>query len=334
MFSPKEYFDKTYEVISKEVNVTSCILIANRVVKLKSNSQELFDVFFNSVSHTKIPNQDQFDLEIWISNLKGVKAPNKNWEFNVQGYCYQLDQSNYRIFYQHWIKQIFMYSESDKVGIYWVKSERHVAWWEPTFSFRIIFHWWTKSLNAQLIHAGCMAIDENNGWIISGPSGSGKSSTCLELLDGGYHYLGDDYIWVELQNDEIEVYSIYQTAKVNPDNFADRFSYLNDLLHNSENFHDQKAILNIRNLEGDRILEKTMIRGIILPEVKAEHETAIIECSSSEAFINIAPTTMHHLPHDRNISFKKIKSLSTRLNSYKLIVGKKHSKVSKLLKAI
>src|SRR5690606_18578920 len=94
-------------------------------------------------------------------------------------------------------------------------------WWECTFSFRILFHFWTRDLPAQLVHAGAMAKD-GTGVLITGQSGSGKSTSCLNLLRAGYDYLGDDYVWIEL-SEQTTVYSLYQTAKIEAENLKERF---------------------------------------------------------------------------------------------------------------
>ncbi len=263
------------------------------------------------------------ELTIWYAESKDLpkklKAP--PWEdFNSQGFSPSLDQDDCQIYFMPWLKQVFLYSRSKRTGIFWVNSAEEIAWWEPTFSFRIIFHWWTRDLPAQLIHAGTMALDKDSGWLITGPSGSGKSTSCLNLLKSGARYLGDDYVWAELEPVPV-VYALYQTAKVEPDNLHQRFSDWKPYLLNPESYTSQKAILDIKALFPDRWLSCVKLNGILLPKVANTEKTVFSATPASRALIGIAPTTLHHLPHHRDLSYKKISTLSSRLPTYNWLLG-------------
>jgi HPr kinase/phosphorylase len=53
---------------------------------------------------------------------------------------------------------------------------------------------------AMLVHATCVAV-EQDGILIRGPSGSGKSDLALRLIDEGAVLIADDQTEVEVRND-------------------------------------------------------------------------------------------------------------------------------------
>ena len=324
----KNYFEETLNLISSQTNYKNDSLkIAGRNILIKSSSQEIQELFLPSLSHLAINDPVQYDLTIWSINnndlSKKIKAPEwKNIDFNVQGFALDLNQEDYQIFFQPWIRQMFLYSRKHKTGIYWVNSIDEVPWWEPTFSFRVIFHFWTRDLPAQLIHSGAIAIDNGDAWLITGPSGSGKSTTCMNLLRAGYKYLGDDYVWVENSRNP-SVHALYQTAKLEPDNFHERFYDWKSGLINKETYRDRKAIFLMREIVPQSWLNKARLKGIIIPKVTGKEFGKIRLTKPTLALLAMAPTTLHHLPHHRQVAYEKMKDISMKLNNYEWLLGSK-----------
>lgn len=301
---------------------TDQLSLAGRTVHLNTPSASLRSLFTYSLAHL-IKTDDNIEpgLTIWYAEDKDLpkklKAP--PWDFNPQGFTAEIGQDDVQIFFQPWQKQIFIYSRSKRTGIYWVDAAENVPWWETTFSFRVLFHCWTRDLPAQLVHAGAMAND-HSGVLITGPSGSGKSTSCLNLLRAGYKYLGDDYVWVEFDA-RPTVYALYQTAKIEPDNLRERFNDWAPFIKNKEQFTRQKAIFDIKNLLPASWVSSVPLKAILLPVITRQEDTYFERTKPSNAFMAMAPTTMHHLPHNRTVSYQKLMKLSVTLPTYYWHVG-------------
>jgi hypothetical protein len=314
------YFD---DVLSSFLSLpsyhTDQLLLAGRTIHLNTPSTILRDCFLYSLSHLiKIDNDSvNPELTIWYAEDKDlifkVKAP-PGKEFNVQGFTAEFNQDEVQIFFMPWQNQIFLYSRTKRIGIYWVKSAEDIPWWEPTFSFRILFHFWTHNLPAQLVHAGTMA-NNHSGVLITGPSGSGKSTSCLNLIRAGYQYLGDDYVWVELGVQPV-VYALYQTAKIEPDNLQQRFSDWAPFIKNKMLYKQQKAIFNIKELLPEAWISSVSLKAILLPKVMHEEKSSFESTNPSHSLMAMAPTTLHHLPHNRKVSYQKLMRLSVALPAY------------------
>ncbi len=160
-----------------------------------------------------------------------------------------------------------------------------------------------------------------SGFIITGQSGSGKSTSCLQLLRSGYQYLGDDYIWVEQSGEAPSVHMLFQTAKVEPDNFERRFPDWASFITNRETYRDQKAIFHIHEHFPELTTRQARVNAILLPRVTGERATTFEKASPSGALFAMAPTTLHHLPHKRDISYQKLKKLTSDLPAYQWKLG-------------
>lgn len=302
---------------------TDFIVLAGRIITMRTPSDTLRDIFLPALSHLLVDDPGlAAEFTIWYAedvNLshKLVAPP---WSgFNGQGFNTDLDQEDIQIFFQPWQRQVFLYSRSMRVGIYWVQTVDDVPWWESTFSFRTIFHFWTRDLPAQLVHAGAIA-KNGEGILITGPSGSGKSTSCLSLLRAGYQYLGDDYVWVEL-GDNPAIHALYQTAKVETDNLIKRFADWIPHVSNKASLEQQKAIFHIKELLPKAFIPSARLRAVLLPQV-ANREKSIVEAiKPTSSLLAMAPTTLHHLPHHRHVSYGKLKEISVAVPNFRWYLG-------------
>lgn len=309
-----DYFHEVFLKFEKaNLPVVDHLSLAGYPIRLAGSNPELQHVFLPSLSHlkTEIGVMSDPDLTIWYADAQGIESliPEPPFDdFNGVGYSEMAEEEGFYIYYQPAFRQVFLYSEEKKLGIYWCLNRNTIPWWEPTFSFRIILHWWTKEKPLQLMHAGAVAVTEAGGWLIAGPSGSGKSSTCLTLLERGLLYLGDDYVLVKTDSPPA-VFTVYQTAKLEPDNFQNRFGEFTEYLENPDTYRQEKAIFNIYQPFPDSFIASVPLRGVLLPRVTGKPDSEIVPVSGGKALLGIAPTTLRHLPHFREGSYSKMKDL-------------------------
>lgn len=321
---PCEYFNNALQLFrGLKSCITDELLLAGRPIQLKTPSPALRKIFLPALQHLAVDAGDKSPaLTIWYA--ENASLPQKlhapPWhDFNAQGYSNTLEGGDIQVFFQPWQSQVFMYSSSKKTGIYWVNAAEEVPWWEATFSFRIIFHFFSASLPAQMVHAGAMAY-KNSGVLITGPSGSGKSTSCLNLLKAGYSYLGDDYVWVELEPVPT-VHTLYQTAKVEVANLNERFADWLPCISNAATYTSQKAVFYAPRLMPGSLLPMAQIKAILLPSVTGGKDTWLSLAPAAQSLLYMAPTTLHHLPQNRASSYKKLSVLSQALPVYKWHLG-------------
>jgi hypothetical protein len=314
----KKYFSNSLNHIKSNVSVVleDTISLGGKTAKLTTFSKDLKDLFFPSLAHLKVLSDEFIDLQLYYVSDDCLDIPFSapNWgniEFDAQGYASELDQKEIGVFFQPWLRQIFMYSYAENIGIYWVKSLSEIPWWEATFSFRTIFHMWTRNTPLQLMHAGAIATENGNAYLFPAKSGSGKSTTTCMLSEAGYVYLGDDYVLID--TDKNIVYKLYGTTKMEWDNLESRFSHLLPRAINLNQRPNQKGILYLES--NKQFKNFASICAIIVPEVNNEN-SGIIKASIAHSLFASAPTTLHHLPHNRSESYTKIRKLSSNLPNF------------------
>jgi hypothetical protein len=325
VFDLEQYFDTALQLVQgADLQYRDRITLAHHSIDLLTQSAILRNKFIPALSHLAGMSSLNFaDLTIYYvenSDLeRGLTAP-PNDLFNAQGFAADLDQSEVQIYYQPWLRQLFLYSQSQKIGIYWTMDATEIPWWETTFSFRIIFHWWSRNKPLQLMHAGAMSNDGERGWLIPGPSGSGKSTSCMRLLLHGSYYLSDDYVIVSTES-PFKVFSLYQTAKINADNFDNSFSALSSQLTNPDTYQEQKAVLLIGQHYPKQLLKEIKLLGILVPKITAEIHSNMQAVKPSKALMSIAPTTLFHLPHHREDAFAKISRVVSSVPTFQWLLG-------------
>lgn len=321
-----DYFQIVYSKFQvSDLPVVDHLNLAGFSIELSGSSEELQAVFLPSLSHLRIPTkfEETPALRIWYADSAGINGliPEPPFDdFNGVGLSESSFEPGFYIYYQPAFRQVFLYSEEKMLGIYWVLNSSAIPWWEPTFSFRIILHWWTKDKPLQLMHAGAVAVDSSGGWLIAGPSGSGKSSTCLTLLKHGLLYLGDDYVLVKTDQNPA-VFTVYQTAKLEPDNFQNRFPELAEYIQNPETYLNEKAIFQIYAAFPESFIAEIPLKGILLPSINGTQKSKMRPVSPGRALLGIAPTTLRHLPHDREDSYQKMKDLISQVPVFEWSLG-------------
>jgi hypothetical protein len=103
----------------------------------------------------------------------------------------------------------------DKIGnrALWWFDTAHVARWHFAAPLRQILHWHCVHRGQALLHAAAVS-SGGRAALITGPGGSGKSTTSLLCHRAGLGFLGDDYCVVEPTGDGVDVFGLYRTAKV------------------------------------------------------------------------------------------------------------------------
>jgi len=69
-----------------------------------------------------------------------------------------------------------------------------------------------------MVHAASLVSPEwpDQGLLLVGPGGSGKSTLTAYAVEQGMHTNGDDYVLVDLRDDMPQCWSIYRTIKLHP----------------------------------------------------------------------------------------------------------------------
>jgi hypothetical protein len=163
--------------------------------------------------------------------------------------------------------------------------------------------------------------------LITGKGGIGKSTTALACLSHGLSYVGDDYLIVGL-DPEPTVYSLYSTAKLNPDQVA-RFPELASLASTLGHRGDEKAVLRLFPRFAGQIARVMPLRALVTPRVTGYEATALAPLSPELLHRAASFTTMSQLPYAGRYTHEFVGRLTEAVPGFELALGRDLSGIAR-----
>ena len=181
------------------------------VVALPTDRVSLLD----SMSHLRSPDTgDLGDLDEVVANLvvEVRFAPHPEWlhGLDFEGHLV-VDDDEVGLHFGH-DGALALFDKVGKRALWWFDTD-DVARWHFAAPLRQILHWHCVQRGQALLHAAAVS-SGGRAALITGPGGSGKSTTSLLCHRAGLGFLADDYCVVEPIGDAVEVFGLYRTAKV------------------------------------------------------------------------------------------------------------------------
>jgi hypothetical protein len=192
--------------------------------------------------------------------------------------------------------------------------------YECASPLRWLFHRFAVDRGMALVHAGAVAYS-GRAALITGPTGSGKSTTTISCLAAGLSYLGDDRCLIR-QGQLPQVYSIYTSAKV----FAaevDRFPIhgLSNAVSPMASPNEAKAIINVGQVAPHLMAKQAEIACVITPVVTGESRSRLVDISAAEAVKLLVAEIIGHSPTTAKKSLLILSDVCKRRCAYRLEAG-------------
>jgi len=200
--------------------------------------------------------------------------------------------------------------------------------WERPCPLRTLFSWWFIDRGLLLAHSAAVSTDDGAALLV-GPGGSGKSSTAMACLAGGMGYLGDDYVVVDLERNE--VWSLYGSAKL-VEAHLERNPGL--MVSDGTIVHEAKAVKRYGwpALEfPERVRLHAPIGAMVLPVVTRGPECRLLPSTSARALLALAPSTMFQSSALKEGAFALSSALVRRFVPYRLELGEGVERVPGML---
>ena len=199
--------------------------------------------------------------------------------------------------------------------------------------FQPLLSFWLNQGKRQLLHAGLVA-PNGVGIVVPGSSGSGKSTTALCCLLGGFDYLGDDYLVLEqLAAGGFEGHSLYASAWLNHDHLH-RFPALEPFVIRGRYAMDNKAMVLATQVRPGQIRLRTRIRHIVLPTVTGQGPTRLRPATRGEALRKMAPSCVMMSPRLGPEGFQTLTKLVQSAECHWLEIGEGVDGIAPALEAL
>jgi hypothetical protein len=292
------------------------------VVRVRFAGEALVSSVITVFAHRAVePRPADFTVCVWDSASTGVRTPFRPWRDDPE--CTLGEIRGYHgkrigAVYEGGVDFVHLVDRERALGVSWISDARRVPqWWVSSFPLRLPLHLWLRDMPYQLVHAGAVGLAED-GVLLAGRSGSGKSTSALACLDSPLAFAGDDYVLVEL-GEVPRVHNLYGIAKVEEDVLA-RFPLLQPLV-NGRRQPDEKPMVSIADHLPAKLGSGFRARAILLPRVTGLRETTVAPATKVEALTALAPTTVFQLRVDREQAFAKMSDLVKQVPSYWLEAG-------------
>jgi len=304
------------------------VRLAENFLTIHFSRPEIKACMLSSLSHILVDNVHSSAITIYCFDSPLLTTfPWQGQNYGVQGAIEGFNTTRFQTAYQHGSGAVMMYDHDTKEGIYWVKDFNDIPYWERSFPFRTILHWWSRDTTLLLLHAAGIG-QKYSSALLSGKSGSGKSSTTLScLLRDDLQIAGDDYVLVDTETPML--YSLYNCAKVEWDNL-ERLDFLKPLV-NTNIKEAEKAMIFMHDTCRQKVMQKSRLDYAFIPVVCNANKTTIVECTEAEVLKSIAPTTMFQLPSGQTETFKKCIALTKQLKPYRIELGTEASEIAAVI---
>lgn len=321
--------------------------LGGRTVRLRAAGPALLERLTPALEHRRIEPSEHPDatLHLWDNRSTGTQLPVMLRQYldYVHHFCFYALDPRHQLsdFSNDRIRSVYrlgpvdilsVFDSQESEGFYWMDDCAALPYWEVASPLQTLLNWWAESQELQYVHAA--AVGRADGAVLlTGPSGSGKSSTALACLDSNLGYLADDYCLLGLQP-QPWAYSLYNTAKLVGAQDFERFPRLASWVENSERADTDKAVLNLARHCPEKLLEDAPIKAIVLPTVRDAEDSSLHRVSAVEALRALAPTTMFQLSGTNQSSFRRMSSFVRQVPCYRLDLGRAIERLPALLESL
>jgi hypothetical protein len=263
---------------------------------LSSLLRALRHLAISSSEHTpQAAAKPALEILAWES-APGWSPPKPPWKQGQQWYLGEivgLESDRFRMNYHDQSGLFCMYDQRDRRAIFWLPDAERLPFWEIASPFRVLFHWWARTIGGHMAHAAAVG-RQGRGVLLAGRSGSGKSTAAITCVDAGMEYVGDDYVLL-LRDPVPTAHSLYNSAKIHT-------RFLNSSLPHwkghiaGEIRPEGKSLFFLHEINPELVRSKLAICAVILPQVSGENCGKMTSMPPAQGLLALAPSTLFQLP--------------------------------------
>lgn len=299
--------------------------IADLNIKISILGQPLVSEVMDALIWGCTESDLQADIEFYV--VQGFPFPSPPWsidEYQQHDLPAHLSDGAVLAKFDFENNSLSIFDRDRKIGIYWCQEVSSLSVWTYGAPLRNLFTWALLDQQIYLIHAAGVST-EGNGYLISGYSGAGKSTTTMACMADGFTTVGDDYCALSLK-DGIKAYSLYGFAKVVLGSIG---ASLIDLSITKRERSDNKVHVPL----GKNQVREIKIDAVVLPKVSAKTGSPVL-ISPGAALIRFAPSTIFQNALLSQHMLKAMGGLLSKVPTYLLEVGPDISNVSNAIRSI
>ncbi|MBN2083948.1 MAG: hypothetical protein JW748_01900 [Anaerolineales bacterium] len=192
--------------------------IGGYAIRVKFAGDALAPLLTPALEHLAAPaHPEKADLTVcvWDSGSTDTPMPKRPWgseDCIARGDIRGFKNERIDLALSADVGAVSLLDARENLGVFWIRSAADVPTYERGAPLRSILHWWMRRHGRLLIHAGAVAC-RDQGALLVGKGGSGKSTSALVSMLKGWRYLSDDYCLLAAEGTPC-VHSLYNSAKL------------------------------------------------------------------------------------------------------------------------
>jgi hypothetical protein len=348
-FRAREYLSDFASACERAMRAAGVVVhdvrLGGTLVRLRFAGPALVPFVLPALAHLHSDSAGEHQLltvELWDAATTGVfppRYPSPGEHPPARGEIREYDDAGVRAVFHSGVRpedggfgSVTIFDERASVARYFIIRPDQTQWYERAAPLRAVMHWALSRPDRLLVHAGAVGIG-GRGVLLTGPGGSGKSTSAVAALFAGYDYFGDDYVLVDLAGEQPVAHSLYATAKLAPAAAA-LLPGLPDALRRRVLLGDAKHVIDVSLLRPGRVGTSARIAGIVIPRLCAGGPTALRPASAGAALQALAPSTVFQAPRRDGAALGLLAKLARSVPAYLLELGGAPDDVGPVLKRL
>lgn len=322
------YFAQSYQKFLGACALNSawpqrCFQMPQGVLRLVFAHSELLPLLTSALEHRVLAEGTPASLTVlcWDCHDSSFGLPPAPWQHDQMGkenHISHYSDGRYQMIYQTVDSSFSMLDEESGLALFCLRDHTRIPYYETASPLRYILNWWTSRQDLCMVHGAAIGVNEQ-GVLMVGRGGSGKSTTALTCLLSGMDYAGDDYVLAGTAGIP-EIHSLYNTAKLSPHSLG-MLSRFDTRLETVNGIDQEKAVVFLHKSVPERVRWSFKLKAIILPEITTHPISRLTLVPSVSALRAMAPSTVLQLPGSAPTILKKLGWLAASVPCYSLEIG-------------
>ena len=288
------------------------IKVADTKISIHVKSQAMWDLIYPALAWLAEPSGSDPDIEIFALDGAGVIESPWNVENFLDGNRISgLESGEILGTFDIEMSILNLFDRSSNQGLFWIQSLSELPEWEFGAPLRKIFEWALLDRGLQVIHSAAIGFG-NQGVLLCGPGGSGKSTTTALCLNSEFATTGDDYCAITVSSPH-KVYGIYGLLKLVPGSVGAKS--LGGLSWVSKR-SDGKVHYKIE----EKMVRSLSVRAIVFPRV-FDSTQELNQMTPREALLRLLSSTLNQATNPQGDLFEALVSLSKSVRAFELNVS-------------
>jgi hypothetical protein len=291
-------------------------LIAQKVIVIHFLSGEVCALLTDALAHREIFDDSPPVLSVYVVQRSDVtpkcqvsnassRRPSRLWRFHGDPSVIEL------------------YSPDLSRAYCLIDDARTLKFWTLASPFRRILDWFFTGHGIEIVHGAAVGVG-NKAVLITGPGGSGKSTTGMKCYADGMNYLGDDHVAITQDG---TAYGIYRSLKVRNDNsFA--VAGLGRILP----CQGEKKVLMLESTSALKFPQSASLEGVLIPRITSGVATHVRQHEFGKVPPELLPFALKQSDWLSSLQCSVLTTLVESLPCFDLVLGSENHAIPTIIK--